>query len=134
MTDEELIKRAREMWQWKHGWDSVRRLVRHISAWAWKPVWDAGEVHEVHELHYRHTTRTCGGDVERTACMSSWTTRAEAEEAERKAWREYGWKKLEPKKNGTVTWIEMRPVYSLPNESSSVTAADSAAASAKERN
>lgn len=87
--------------------DAVRRLVRHISAWAWKPVWDAGEVHEVHELHYRHTTRTCGGDVERTACMSSWTTRAEAEEAERKAWREYGWKKLEPKKNGTVTWIEM---------------------------
>ena len=91
----------------------LARLVRHLSAWAWRPVvWDAGEVHE---LHYEHTTRTYGGDVVRSRCMSQWTTIAEAQEAERRAWAEHGWGKLEPKKDGTRTWIESRPVHSLPN-------------------
>jgi hypothetical protein len=96
------------------GWDWLARLVRHLSSWAWKPVvWDAAEVHE---LHYRHTSRTYGGDVVHARCMSRWTTQAEAEEAEKRAWEYYGWKKLEPKKDGTVTWIETRPIHSLPND------------------
>ena len=92
----------------------VPRLVRLLTAWAWRPaVWDAGEVHQ---LHYRHTTRTYGGDVERSACMSSWTTREEAAEAERLAWKEYGWTKLEAKRDGTVTWIETHRVQCKPNK------------------
>lgn len=88
-------------------------LVRRLSEWAWKrEVWDSGEVHE---LHYRHTDRTLGGDVIRTACMSRWTTRKEAEDAEKEAWHYHGWTKLAPKKHGTETWIESHRVQSKPN-------------------
>lgn len=91
----------------------VFRLVRLVSAWAWKPVvWDRVTIYE---LHYRHTNRTYAGDMERTQCMSRWTSLGEAQEAERRAWEEYGWKKLEPKKDGTITWIEEAKINSLPN-------------------
>ena len=48
--------------------------------------------------------------------MSSWTTREEAAEAERLAWKEYGWTKLEAKRDGTVTWIETHRVQCKPNK------------------
>jgi hypothetical protein len=89
----------------------LARLVRNLSAWAWRHETFANG--EVHILYYEHTTRTYGGDLKAKGILSTWTCHADAERAESDAWTDV--MHLNWDRKSTKIWIEKESVQIFAN-------------------
>lgn len=51
----------------------------------------ASIVGKIYQIHYTHARDTYAGKVVTSGILSTWDNEDDAEDAERRAWAEYGW-------------------------------------------